>query len=515
MHRDRRHYAWAWLRGSTRYSAQTKAWLSLTSALWLGSLGAQSSPAATAELPMPDWLPDSATPVQPDEAELDLTAPVTDTTTVAPDFTPAVQFSTPVSPPPTAVEALPPLVEVEAIAPRDPESSDGKATAPPEPTPVMLAATTANTLEAIAPVPIESLEVAPPAAEALSARDPELELTPFSPPRVWESGAMPVEDWDEGGAITSPHPPVEVAQLIPDQSLGAESSVVVPGGIENADLIEGGASRGGNLFHSFQEFNVNTGQAVYFANPINIENILTRVTGNNISNIDGLLGVTGAANLFLLNPNGVTFGPNARLDIGGSFTTSTGSSFTFADGSEFSAVPQANELLSFSVPLGVQFNNPQGDIASTGNLETGQDLNLVGNNLYLEGQLLTGGDLTLQAADTVQIRDATDLSFVAAAGSDLLVQGNQAVDIFALNHADSRLQAGSDLTLRSPTPVIGDAHYRSGGNFRIEQLDESPGALLSPNDPVIRANGECRVWQLCRGVAAHPGGGQRDGAGDH
>ncbi len=71
--------------------------------------------------------------------------------------------------------------------------------------------------------------------------------------------------------------------------------------------------RGCNLFHSFQEFNVDEGRGVYFSNPDNIVNILSRVTGDNISQILGTLGVLGNANLFLINPNGIVFGPNARL----------------------------------------------------------------------------------------------------------------------------------------------------------------------------------------------------------
>ena len=67
----------------------------------------------------------------------------------------------------------------------------------------------------------------------------------------------------------------------------------------------GGAERGVNLFHSFLEFNIETGKGVYFANPVGIDNILARVTGNNISEIRGTLGVLGNANLFFLNPNGI------------------------------------------------------------------------------------------------------------------------------------------------------------------------------------------------------------------
>jgi filamentous hemagglutinin family protein len=153
------------------------------------------------------------------------------------------------------------------------------------------------------------------------------------------------------------------AQLVPDTTLGSENSTVTP--LTPAiDQIDGGATRGTNLFHSFQEFNIDSGRSVYFTNPLGIENILTRVTGANPSNILGTLGSTGGnANLFLINPNGIILGLNARLDLGGSFVASTASSIKFADGTEFSAVnPSAPPLLTISVPIGLQFNGTQGDI---------------------------------------------------------------------------------------------------------------------------------------------------------
>lgn len=101
-----------------------------------------------------------------------------------------------------------------------------------------------------------------------------------------------------------------------------------------------------------------------------------------------------------------------------------------------------------------------------------------------------GRDLTLQAQDTVKIRDTATNSFIASAGGKLTVQGNQSVDIFALHHQNSGFFAGGDLVLRSANTVGGDAHYWTGGNFRIEQLDGSLGNLFSPYDPVIRASGD-------------------------
>ena len=106
-------------------------------------------------------------------------------------------------------------------------------------------------------------------------------------------------------------PKTVVAQIIPDSSLGAESSVVESN--DNRDTIKGGAIRDANLFHSFQEFNVEALREAYFTNPDGIANIFSRVTGNNISNIQGMLGVLGDANLYLINPNGILFGENARL----------------------------------------------------------------------------------------------------------------------------------------------------------------------------------------------------------
>lgn len=113
------------------------------------------------------------------------------------------------------------------------------------------------------------------------------------------------------------------------------------------------------------------------------------------------------------------------------------------------------------------------------------------NNLTLVESLLgANADLNLLAGNTVRVRDSVDNPFVAQAGGQLLVQGKQRVDIFALNHPSSGLVSGGDMVLRSANTVGGDAHYWAGGNFRIEELDGSLGGLFSPYDPIIRASGD-------------------------
>jgi filamentous hemagglutinin family protein len=193
------------------------------------------------------------------------------------------------------------------------------------------------------------------------------------------------------------------AQLVPDATLGAESSfltpnVVIRGG--NADRIDGGASRGGNLFHSFSDFNIGDGQRLYFANPTGIQTIFTRVTGNALSNINGTLGVDGSASLFLLNPNGILFGQNARLDLSGSFVGTTANSIRFGDQGTFSATtPQAPPLLTIQPSALVFTQVNSGKIVSESIAPAGQSP--IGRNLLglrvPDGQnlLLIGGDVEI------------------------------------------------------------------------------------------------------------------------
>ncbi|MEH2198539.1 two-partner secretion domain-containing protein [Nostoc sp.] len=200
-----------------------------------------------------------------------------------------------------------------------------------------------------------------------------------------------------GALAVSIHP--TFAQLTPDNSLGKERSQVIPFN-QNNDIIDGGAARGTNLFHSFQDFNVGVGRGVYFANPEGITNIFSRVTGGNSSNIFGRLGVLGNANLFLLNPNGIVFGKNAQLNIQGSFLGTTANSLVFPNGIEFSATnPQAPPLLSINVPVGLQFGSQPGSITSQAVIRNSQGNAVDGLRVGSGSSLaLIGGEITLDGS---------------------------------------------------------------------------------------------------------------------
>lgn len=252
-----------------------------------------------------------------------------------------------------------------------------------------------------------------------------------------------------------------LAQVVPDNTLGSESSKI--NSIDELrSRIEGGAIRGDSLFHSFEEFGVTEGASVDFANPDGIANIFSRVTGSNVSEIFGSLGVDGAANLFLMNPNGFVFGENAAINVNGSFLATTAETINFSDGSQFSSVEgnSPRPTLTVSVPTSLGFGSNPGEInirgeqnnvffqrsfrVTTDNLPSGievdrqQNISLIGGNITFNGGGLQapggnielhsiGGDRTLKllseenwfVADISNISDFGDISFNNAAYLDV------------------------------------------------------------------------------------------------
>ena len=145
--------------------------------------------------------------------------------------------------------------------------------------------------------------------------------------------------------------------VVTDGTMGPQRTLTGPNHRVTADL---GTRRGGNLFHSFQQLDLDKGQAVTFAGPTDVKNVLARVTGGRASSIDGtIVSEIAGANLYFINPHGIVFGKNARLDVSGSFVATTADTLKFADGGQFSARIPGDTVLSSAEPSAFGFLGPQ------------------------------------------------------------------------------------------------------------------------------------------------------------
>jgi filamentous hemagglutinin family protein len=278
-----------------------------------------------------------------------------------------------------------------------------------------------------------------------------------------------------------------LAQITPDLTLGGERSRVAPRVVNGipSDVIYGGAARGSTLFHSFSQFNVAPRQGAFFINPVGIENILSRVTGISPSNILGTLGVLGNANLFLINPNGIIFGSNARLNLNGSFVATTANGIGLDNQTIFSASPAnpppstllaINPSAFFFNQIGNQSNGPilvnQGAVLSVGNLRTPRSLLLVGGNVLVDGA-------TLQGFDGSQIQVA---GFTGTGNVGLTVNGNNlslalpgtgvaGANVWLTNGAlinvGSRTTNAGDILLAGSTLALLDGSQLSTSTFGV------------------------------------------------
>ena len=250
---------------------------------------------------------------------------------------------------------------------------------------------------------------------------------------------------------------------------GTVNTIVTPN--ENVDEITGGETRGDNLFHSFQDFSVNTGNEASFNNADSISNIFSRVTGGNLSNIDGLIRANDA-NLFLINPAGILFGAGARLDLGGgSFYGSTADSILFEDG-EFSATDLDNPpLLTVNAPIGLGFRDNPAEIVNRSVTENSAD-EFVGLEV-LSGQTLAliGGDVRFETGEAT------------AKGGNIEVGGLSEAGIVSFNGNGSLSfpddVAKANITLSNAADI--DVRGTGGGNITInsQNLDLAAGEFDS------------------------------------
>ncbi|NJM72077.1 MAG: S-layer family protein [Scytonema sp. RU_4_4] len=292
-----------------------------------------------------------------------------------------------------------------------------------------------------------------------------------------------------------------IAEIVPDNTLPVNSSVTPKG---NTRVIEGGTRRDDNLFHSFKEFSFSvrttdtTGDTAHFNNDLTVRNIITRVTGGLRSDIDGTIKANGTANLFFINPNGIVFGRNASLQIGGSFVASTANSLKFADSTEFSATaPQTSPLLTISVPIGLQFGSNPGEIVNQSQVSpdgavnsisspvglqvpSGRTLALVGGHVSLEGGNLTatGGRIELgslagdsfvnlreiETGYALQYKDVLNFGDIELSGGAVVDASDSKGDVIQIQ--------GKNVTLTDNSLILSiTSQSNTGGNLVINAAE--------------------------------------------
>lgn len=280
--------------------------------------------------------------------------------------------------------------------------------------------------------------------------------------------------------------------------------------------ITGGKQIGDNLFHSFSQFSVPTGGSAIFDNALDVQNIFSRVTGGSISNIDGLIQANGSSNLFLLNPNGIIFGFNAQLSIGGSFISTTANQIDFADGTSFSADDlQPSPLLTVSIPIGLKFRETAKHIVNQSRVENnssgfpfglqvqpGKTLALVGGDIFLNGGGLvaSGGKIELGS-----VAGNSFVSLIPTAGSWALkyedVQNFQDIQLSQGALIDTTGESSGNILLQGRLIAItGDSEVLSfndgvdsGGAIVLkasESLEVSGMSNINSNAFSIGASGD-------------------------
>lgn len=273
-------------------------------------------------------------------------------------------------------------------------------------------------------------------------------------------------------------------QITPDRTLGVEASVIERGD-NTTRFVAGGATRGANLFHSFLEFNVGAFEQIYFDSPAGIESIISRVTGSRFSSIDGLLGTLGDSDaaLILINPNGISFGDSARLDVQGAFSATTAAGVELGTGLFSAIAPSSDRLLSIA-PSAFFFS----DLANSGSINisgsstelavpVGETLLLLGGDISIDGGRLSafGGQIGLGAvsqAGSVEISDSSlAISNDIQRGNIRLASNTQMVAQRSIVIDASDIQIVDDVEIVTSTfeaANAGDILIRAQGSISVD-----------------------------------------------
>ena len=273
---------------------------------------------------------------------------------------------------------------------------------------------------------------------------------------TFQAGFGPV-GWGQGlvrlglavGVLAALSRPALAQHITIDGSLSPAQTLAGPNYAIGANL---GKQVGGNLFHSFGIFGLNRGETANFTGPATVANIIGRVTGGQRSSIDGTIksSITGA-NLYLINPAGIVFGPNAAVNVSGSFHAATADYLRLSDGAKFLATTPSGSTLTAAAPAAFGFLNAAPPAitvyGSSLSVPAGQTLGLAGGSVVVVGATLR--------APAGKIR----ITGIAGAGEVPVAPGNGPPTVAA--YGPVGIVGGSTLDVSDPFT------FGSGGSISI------------------------------------------------
>ena len=277
------------------------------------------------------------------------------------------------------------------------------------------------------------------------------------------------------------------AQVVTDGSLGAAGPVSrVNGTYSIPDTL--GRRHGANLFHSFSRLDLAAGETASFSGPAAVTNVLARVTGGQPSSVDGTLRCTiPNASFYLVNPAGVVFGPNASIDVGGSFAVTTADFIRLADGRRFEVTGASDALLTTAPPAAFGFlGSTRAPVAANGarlGVPESRVLSVAGGDVRLAGARIDapGGRVNLAAvASAGEVRldplgPGTGIDVLAPQQGNIEITGGSVVDVSANSAGHVSVRAA---TLRLEDSNI-SARTGSGNGGDIDLIATGTADIVS------------------------------------
>lgn len=247
-----------------------------------------------------------------------------------------------------------------------------------------------------------------------------------------------------------------------------------------------GKQVGSNLFHSFGQFGLWTGESAAFSGPATVNNVIGRVTGGNLSSIDGRIqsNIAGA-NLYLINPSGIVFGPHATVNVSGSFHASTADYVKMSDGAKFQATNPDASTLSAAPPAAFGFLTAKPAAISV----NGSSLGPVPGTLGL-----VAGPVSINSAANLTAPGGTIHVTSAAGAGEVPVDPRNSAALTVGNFGSVDIKGGSKLDVGNPgVPGTGGSVFIHAGALTIDASEIGADNYGSGSGGVIALRGESQV----------------------